>query len=653
MTITRQMVALVVGLVVASAGLASASDQRPDRLSDQQLNDLVHRIDTHRDVFGASIARAIDRSRLDGSRAEGEIGRSMTSFEQAADRLRDRVSDRHADVADAEDVLRRASLIDTFMVRNQLDASSQIDWQALRVDMNDLARAYGLSWGSSAVSQNTPQRVEDEQVEQLLKQIEQKADRFDKSLDRSFDRVRIDNGRGKDEIAQAVKDLKQAADRLADRVKDRESDTADVEAVLRHGVRIDSFMQRYQLSTQAEESWISLRGDLDGLARSYNVAGNWSRPGYTQAAPAAGAHPRLTGTYQLEANHGDDPRRTAELAARSAPSDQRQRVLERLLARLEAPDLIAIDRHDNSVTMVSTRGRRVTLDADGRDHTERWSDDRTMNTRATLDGERLVVATSGHRGSDFTVTFDPMGDGRGLLMTRTIDDESLRGPVTLRSAYRRLSNEAQWDIDATGRRNPYNDTSAPTGDVVPGGGRLVAALDDALSTANAREGDMVTMTIRSPSPYEGAVIQGVVSTVNEGGRLTGRPGLTLRLRSIRLRNGSSHPFDGTIEGIRTPDGETVRVDREGGVDLEDSQTRKVAERGAMGAALGAIIGAVAGGGKGAAIGAAVGAAGGAGTVLLGARDRLDLPRGSELTISARDSGNLRTISSLSGGYDGR
>ena len=37
-----------------------------------------------------------------------------------------------------------------------------------------------------------------------------------------------------------------------------------------------------------------------------------------------------------------------------------------------------------------------------------------MSTRATLEGERLVVATTGHRGSDYTATFDPLEDGRSL-----------------------------------------------------------------------------------------------------------------------------------------------------------------------------------------------------------------------------------------------
>ena len=112
------------------------------------------------------------------------------------------------------------------------------------------------------------------------------ADRLDTGLDRAFDRSRLDDRRGKDEIHQSVKDFRQTSDRLRDRVNGHQSDTLDVEEVLRHGVSIDGFMQRYQLSAQAEQNWLSLRGDLDGLARAYNVAWSWSNPGYPPAEPA-------------------------------------------------------------------------------------------------------------------------------------------------------------------------------------------------------------------------------------------------------------------------------------------------------------------------------------------------------------------------------
>ena len=113
--------------------------------------------------------------------------------------------------------------------------------------------------------------------------------------------------------------------------------------------------------------------------------------------------------------------------------------------------------------------------------------------------------------------------------------------------------------------------------------------------------------------------------------------MTLNLRSIRLRNGSSYQFDGVIDEIRTPDGQAVGVDREGTLDAHAGQARTAVERGAIGAALGAVIGAVAGGGKGAAIGAGIGAGGGVASVFIEGRGGLELQRGTEVTITSGDS----------------
>lgn len=565
MTGFMHVVVLAAGLACAGADVATAGQTRPYRQNDQQLKDLVTRIDAHQEAFRASVGRAIDRSPIDGSRDEDEIDRSVESFEQATGRLRDRVNDRQSDSADAENVLKRASLIDALLSRHQLDTAAQRDWQALRLDMDGLARAYDIPWTWRGTS-SPPSRVNDQQVDQLLKRISQRADQFDKSLDRAVDRDRRDARQSRDELHRLVTDLGKATDCLRDRAKGRQSTTLDVEDVLRRGASVDDFLQRSPLSGRPQQNWISLRSNLDALARAYNVSWNWSPARHTSANPGAAFRYQLTGTYQLETSQNEDPRRAAEQAARSVPADQRPRMVQRLLRRLEAPDLVAFERQDERVTMASTRGPRVTVDADGRDHPEPWSADRTMHTRATLEGERLmVVTTTGSRGSDFSVTFEPIDDGRRLRMTRTFDDEALRQPVTVRSTYRRLSDEPRWaDMDLRDRREPSDDSgpAASVEGVVPDGTRLVAVLDNGLSTTEARDGESLAMTIHSPSRYEGGVITGVVSTTDDQARWAGRAGMTLTLTSIRLRDGRSYRFDGSIEEMRTPDGDTVRVDRE-------------------------------------------------------------------------------------------
>jgi hypothetical protein len=642
MTRRSHIVALAAVFALAGVSVIVAAQQRPTRVSDQQVEELLRRMDAGTAAFRASFDQAINRSRINGSRAEEDIDQAVNDFKQASDRLRDRVQNRRAGVTDVEDVLRRATHIDSFMASNELEAAAEHDWQTLRGNLDELARAYGVNWNWTGL-QNSPSRLNDQQVKQLLARTKKNADQFRHSLDRALDRTRIDGSREDDNINQFVKDFAETATDLSDHFDSRQVVTNDIEDVLRRSVSIDSFMQRHQLAVQAENDWLTVRRDLDELARAYNVTWNWSNPRYTADERRTGLYHRLTGTYQLESSRGDDPGQAVEQATRTLPSNQRQAASQRLLNRLQAPEAIAIDRNQNTITMASSRGRRVTFEADGKVRTEQRAAGRTVDTRATLSGNQLVVTTTGSRGNDFAVTFEPIDNGRNLRMTRRIDDDNLRQPVTVRSFYRKSSDEAQWDIYSANPGAPSQTDPGEDGGV-PQGTRLVATLDKALSTRNAHAEDRFTITTRSPSQYEGAVIEGSVSSVNPSGRLSGRADMALNFESVRMRNGRTYQFAGVIENVRTANGETISVDNEGTVE-EESQTEKTIQRGAIGAALGAIIGAISGGGTGAAIGAAIGAGGGAGTVIVQGRDQLDLPRGTELTITSSLSRSQRTSTS--------
>jgi hypothetical protein len=170
--------------------------------------------------------------------------------------------------------------------------------------------------------------------------------------------------------------------------------------------------------------------------------------------------------------------------------------------------------------------------------------------------------------------------------------------------------------------------------VIPNGTQLVAVLNTNLSTQAARDNDRFTMTVRSPGQYEGATIEGYVTNVDRGGRVTGRADMTLNFDSIRMRDGRTYRFAGILDSVRTPDGQNVRIDNEGAVREGNSQTTRTVQRAAIGTAVGAIIGAIAGGGKGAAIGAVVGAGAGAGSVYVQGRNDLELNTGTEVTLRA-------------------
>jgi hypothetical protein len=346
------------------------------------------------------------------------------------------------------------------------------------------------------------------------------------------------------------------------------------------------------------------------------------------------ADARMSGTYELERTRGDDPKRAAETATRSIPAARRDRAYQRLLARLEPPQMLSIERDGRQISIESSRGPRSSFDANGRMQHERGADGRIVATRVEIKGSELRVSTSGgSRGSDFSVTFASLDKGAGLRVTRRLDDDDLAKPVTIESRYRRTSARPRWDIHTfssgndAGNPDRFDDRTTAGAAVVPNGTRLVAVLDTPLSMRTSRTGQAFAMTVRSPAEFRDARIDGVVSR----SMASGDDGdMRVDFRTIQWR-GRSSDFDGVLDTVRLSDGSVLRVNEDGDVPRTDGNGRTV-QNGAIGAAVGAIIGAFAGGGTGAAVGAVAGGAGG--VILSRGHERLELARGSEVTLTS-------------------
>ncbi|MDT4967065.1 MAG: hypothetical protein QOJ64_1802 [Acidobacteriota bacterium] len=528
---------IIMALVIGLAGLsASAQVQRRNLGRDQQARQLIRRIETRTDVFRNSVAAALDQSRINGSRREDNINQLVADFENATNALRDRVNSRQAVAADVQSVLDQAALIDRFMRRTRIAGSAETDWASLRLDLNELARIYGVSgrWDTSTYPRDT--------------------------------------------------------------------------------------------STYPRDT-------------STYPRNNYPSTGYPQTGAARN---QLTGTYRLDATRSDDARAIADRSTRNLSYRERQRILDSLTSRLESPTALAIDRRGRTVMIASSRAPQFTFEADGVERVEQTGDGRSVRVRSAFNGDQLVVASTGDRNSDFSVTFEPLEGGRRLRVVRRISDINLTTPITVESIYDRTSDIAQLDIYNGGSTYPTNGgssypttgTGANSGDfVIPDGTSIEAVLNNDLTTRDTRENDRFTLTVRQPSEYQGATITGYVTNISRSGRVSGRSEITLNFESITMRNGQSYRFAGVTEAVRTANGETVRVDNEGSV-RDTNRTNTTAQRAAIGTAVGAIIGAIAGGGKGAAIGAIVGAGAGAGSVYVQGQDDLQLLSGTVLTIRA-------------------
>jgi hypothetical protein len=513
------------------------------------------------------------------------------------------------------------------------------------------------------------------QASQIVARLDQHATRFQTTVERAVRQSGMNNTRREDKITQFVTDFREAITQLRASVNRDQASNADVQAVLDRAARIDAFLQAHQGLTGVDNDWQMLRTDLDALAGAYNVAWTWgdydqrygeqwSREGgwyngdsrynsqydrNSQANRGRGwwwnrgnsAAARLSGTFQLNASQSDDARSVVERAVRTLPYSDRQRVSDALMRRVDAPEMLAIDRQGRTIMLASSRVPQLTFEADGQEHVETYpNSNRTSRTVATLNGDQLTINSSGDRATDFSVTFDPINNGRQLRVTRRLYSERLNQPIVVQSIYDQVSPTARWDIttDSTYgyNRNP-NDRGGNYDSydyMVSDGTLIVGRLNDSLDTNRTRAGDRFSLTVVSPPEYRDATIEGHIIDTNRSGRVTGRAELAMAFDSIRMPNGRTARFDGTLDSVRAANGDVLRVDTEGTVRDDSSQTNKTVTRAAIGTAVGALIGAIAGGGKGAAVGAVLGGGAGAGSVFIQGRNDLQLTPGTEITIRA-------------------
>jgi len=637
MSILKSIVSVFILLVFSIViGLSIQAQPQPNRNNTRQVGNLLQRLERSSSRFRNSLNVALVQGSVDQMRPQNDVSTFESDFELAIKQFRDQFTRRLAVGTDVESILQKASPINSFITQNTLNLRVKNDWTSVRTDLNTLANAYGVSWQWNQltpmkVDANGSFRLSESELDQLIHRVENGGDTFRVSLTDAFFRRPYDRTRSEGNMNDALRGFKKATDQLRIRFDARQLVTDAVRRLLDQATPLDNFMRANPLTDRAKNDWSTLRGDLSVLASAYDVAPSWGNTPSLQTEYKSTN--RLTGTFRLDSSRSDNPRDKAERATQNLRTDEREEVASQILARLESPEMLMIERRGATMTIASSLAPQSTFEADGRERQEQLSNGRWTKVTATLRGEQLVVSSNGYKENDFNVTFDASENDRSLRVRRQIYSDRLTQPVVVDSVYDRTADVAQWGIQ-NDSRPVLGNSSATSGEfIVRDGETLVAILNNDLTTKLSHQGDLFTMTVRDPSQFEGAVIEGTVGSVDQGGRLTGRSGMSLNFDKIRLRNGQTYKFSGVLGNVRLLNGDTIKVDNEGSAQ-GSNQTTQTIQRAGIGTAVGAIIGAIAGGGKGAAIGGIIGAAGGAGTVFIQGKDNLELPVGTELTIRA-------------------
>jgi tetrahydromethanopterin S-methyltransferase subunit B len=113
----------------------------------QQVEELLERVEERSDAFSNQLNKSLDRSRLNGTLTEDNIAERVRELENATDELRrefDHNDTRGENKPEAEKVLITATTIDRLMKRRNFGGQTESTWAALRNEINILGKLYGL-----------------------------------------------------------------------------------------------------------------------------------------------------------------------------------------------------------------------------------------------------------------------------------------------------------------------------------------------------------------------------------------------------------------------------------------------------------------------------------------------------------------------------
>ena len=149
-TPVREWTLVILCSVVLALTIPACAEQRRARGPEYtkiEVAHLIQRVEESSDRFQQTFDRALDRSRLDGTRTEDRLNAQVQRLEQTINALREEFErrDSYRDLkGHVAQVLRQGDEVNSIMRSAQFPTPVEQQWAAMRTDLNRLADIYAL-----------------------------------------------------------------------------------------------------------------------------------------------------------------------------------------------------------------------------------------------------------------------------------------------------------------------------------------------------------------------------------------------------------------------------------------------------------------------------------------------------------------------------
>jgi hypothetical protein len=142
--------ALSLPVVAAAQWGGYPNDRGYGRYDGRYVRDSVHRLDRLAKDFERDLDRALDRSRVNGSRREDQINSEAHQFRNAVGNLKSRVgngNDLNRSADEARRVLQQAQQLDRMTRPVWYDGRVSSEWSQIQQELRIISDAYGFRYG--------------------------------------------------------------------------------------------------------------------------------------------------------------------------------------------------------------------------------------------------------------------------------------------------------------------------------------------------------------------------------------------------------------------------------------------------------------------------------------------------------------------------
>jgi hypothetical protein len=265
-TVTLRMIRMTLS-ALAVVSLLAIPAAGADRPTDNDVKQLIERVDHDRDRFEDQLDGKVKSSTIHGPRGDVNVENFLQDLQDNVHKLKDRFKSEYAGNEEVTTVLRLGNAVQRYMSTQPPELKGTSEWNRLATSLNDLAAAYGVSF--PLPESQLPRRMNDGEVRTAADAAAKNADHFKDELESSLKNDTTIAQTTRETAVKDIDNLKEDAEHLSDAIGDGKPASGQAEALLEHARRVGASLKGRPLSSTAQTAWASVQTDLDKVAQAF------------------------------------------------------------------------------------------------------------------------------------------------------------------------------------------------------------------------------------------------------------------------------------------------------------------------------------------------------------------------------------------------